>query len=197
MFLFHDKCFTLIELLIVVAIISILSAIAVPNFMEAQVRSKVSRAQADIRSITTAIECYRVDENKYPPCTANLDGWPSLRLLTSPVSYISGAKLQDPFMGITEGVFYDVYGYSSRDEVTIATPENERTPLWYILTSNGPNKLLDDYQTPLDVDYVIGFVDTIYDPTNGTNSRGNIYRAGGGVSGSGAEAGLYIIKAND
>jgi len=40
--------FTLIELLIVVAIIAILSAIAVPNFLEAQTRSKVSRTQADM-----------------------------------------------------------------------------------------------------------------------------------------------------
>jgi prepilin-type N-terminal cleavage/methylation domain-containing protein len=45
--------FTLIELLIVVAIIAILAAIAVPNFLEAQVRSKVSRAKADMRSIAT------------------------------------------------------------------------------------------------------------------------------------------------
>ncbi|MEQ8820209.1 MAG: prepilin-type N-terminal cleavage/methylation domain-containing protein [Sumerlaeia bacterium] len=61
------KAFTLIELLIVVAIIAILAAIAVPNFLEAQVRSKVSRTKADMRSIATALESYRVDSNKYPP----------------------------------------------------------------------------------------------------------------------------------
>lgn len=60
------RAFTLIELLIVVAIIAILAAIAVPNFLEAQTRSKVSRTKADMRSITTAIESYAVDNNKYP-----------------------------------------------------------------------------------------------------------------------------------
>jgi prepilin-type N-terminal cleavage/methylation domain-containing protein len=58
--------FTLIELLIVVAIIAILAAIAVPNFLEAQTRSKVSRVKADQRSLATAIEAYYVDNNSYP-----------------------------------------------------------------------------------------------------------------------------------
>lgn len=61
--------FTLIELLIVVAIIAILAAIAVPNFLEAQVRSKVSRVRADHRSLATAIETYRIDNNQYPAMT--------------------------------------------------------------------------------------------------------------------------------
>ena len=65
-----NRAFTLIELLIVVAIIAILAAIAVPNFLEAQVRSKVSRAKSDIRSLATAIEAYRVDFNRVPLCGA-------------------------------------------------------------------------------------------------------------------------------
>ncbi|MGI8906857.1 MAG: type IV pilin protein [Candidatus Sumerlaeaceae bacterium] len=62
----HRSAFTLIELLIVVAIIAILASIAVVNFLEAQTRSKVSRVKSDMRTIATAIESYRVDENKYP-----------------------------------------------------------------------------------------------------------------------------------
>ncbi len=53
--------FTLIELLIVVAIIAILAAIAIPNFLEAQTRTKVSRVKTDMRSAAVALEAYRVD----------------------------------------------------------------------------------------------------------------------------------------
>lgn len=68
------KGFTLIELLIVVAIIAILAAIAVPNFLEAQVRSKVSRVKADLRSLATAIESYYVDNNSYPSVDSSTPG---------------------------------------------------------------------------------------------------------------------------
>jgi prepilin-type N-terminal cleavage/methylation domain-containing protein len=69
------KGFTLIELLIVVAIIAILAAIAVPNFLEAQTRAKVSRVRSDLRSIATAIESYRIDNNRYPDGTDSPTGY--------------------------------------------------------------------------------------------------------------------------
>lgn len=68
------KAFTLIELLIVVAIIAILAAIAVPNFLEAQVRSKVARVRSDIRSYATALEAYYIDNNAYPPSGSSGSG---------------------------------------------------------------------------------------------------------------------------
>ncbi len=58
--------FTLIELFIVVAIIAILAAIAVPNFLEAQTRSKISRTVSDMRSMAIAFESYAVDQNNIP-----------------------------------------------------------------------------------------------------------------------------------
>src|ERR1041384_5513540 len=63
----NKRAFTLIELLIVVAIIAILAAIAVPNFLEAQVRAKVSREINDMRAVATALESYASDCNAFPP----------------------------------------------------------------------------------------------------------------------------------
>ncbi|MCX7046658.1 MAG: prepilin-type N-terminal cleavage/methylation domain-containing protein [Candidatus Sumerlaeota bacterium] len=93
--------FTLIELLIVIAIIAILALIAIPNFLEAQTRSKVARAQADMRSIATALEAYYVDMNSYPLTDPIFAAIPNS--LSTPVSYITSGKLIDPFaVGIQE-----------------------------------------------------------------------------------------------
>src|SRR6056300_980877 len=68
-----NRAFTLIELLIVVLIIAILAAIAVPNFLEFQTRAKVSRVKSDHRSLATAIEAYYVDNNQYPAMGEGLE----------------------------------------------------------------------------------------------------------------------------
>jgi prepilin-type N-terminal cleavage/methylation domain-containing protein len=62
--------FTLIELLIVIAIILILIAIALPNFLEAQVRAKVTNANAELRTVETAMASYFTDRGRHMA-----DGW--------------------------------------------------------------------------------------------------------------------------
>jgi type II secretion system protein G len=96
----NSKGFTLIELLIVVAIIAILAAIAVPNFLEAQTRSKVSRVLADVRSIRTGLESYRVDNNRYPETDLGAEAFGAtgvgLFRITSPIAYMTAIP-QSPF----------------------------------------------------------------------------------------------------
>ena len=60
-----EEGFTLIELMIVIAIIGILAAIAIPQFSAYRTRSYNSSAQADLRNCATAQEAYYVDNSKY------------------------------------------------------------------------------------------------------------------------------------
>ena len=59
--------FTLIELLVVVAIIGILAVIAVPNFTDALVKCQIARTHADLKSLSHALEAYRIDHQTIPP----------------------------------------------------------------------------------------------------------------------------------
>ena len=58
--------FTLIEMMIVVAIIAILTAIALPKFNESLAMANTSRVQADLQSLDTAIAMYKVQNNRAP-----------------------------------------------------------------------------------------------------------------------------------
>jgi type IV pilus assembly protein PilA len=61
------KGFTLIELMIVVAIIGILAAIAIPNFIKFQARSKQSEAKSNLKAIYTAERSYYQEKDTYSP----------------------------------------------------------------------------------------------------------------------------------
>ncbi len=148
------RAFTLIELLIVVAIIAILAAIAVPNFLEAQTRSKVSRAKADLRTIRTALEAYAVDANSYPLNAGGIGLTGALYNLTRPVQYLSSLP-QDVFVKDA------LYFYFAGGPTTNLGVEKYGR---YVLASAGPDRVINTTITQT----------TLYDPTNGTVSAGDI-----------------------
>jgi prepilin-type N-terminal cleavage/methylation domain-containing protein len=115
--------FTLIELLIVVAIIAILAAIAVPNFLEAQMRAKISSVQSDLRSLTTGIESFQVENNIYPRAASTyklgLNAGPADKADANP-----NIKLRLTFASIGQGNTSDAMigtGANAR-KLTLTTP---------------------------------------------------------------------------
>ena len=62
----NKKGFTLIELMIVIAIIGILAAIAIPQFAAYRTKSYNSAATADLRNVKTSLEAFFADQQEYP-----------------------------------------------------------------------------------------------------------------------------------
>ncbi|MEW6234096.1 MAG: prepilin-type N-terminal cleavage/methylation domain-containing protein [Candidatus Omnitrophota bacterium] len=200
--------FTLIELLIVVAIIGILAAIAVPNFLNAQVRAKVARAQSDHDGLRIAIESYRLDRNQPPPSPqmgglSLYDFAQKFIPLTTPVSYLSSIP-SDPFphrsaleldstvdhRSTAPGAY--AYGYFRADHSGPGGQYNYGIHKWMV-SSSGPDGLLQYFayypQTLVEGTELcsickiqtpaVKLMATVYHPSNGVVSAGEIIRWSG------------------
>lgn len=117
----RKSAFTLIELLIVVAIIGILAAIAVPNFAKARQRSLISRGLADMKAVIDVYRMYLMDNNGWPE---HDDSPNAMRRLTTPVAY-------------TTTPIYDVFtvrasrGMRYQDMIHGGLPHFERGCGWF------------------------------------------------------------------
>jgi prepilin-type N-terminal cleavage/methylation domain-containing protein len=71
----HSNAFTLVEIMIVVAIIALLAAIAVPGFLRARKRSQASRIINDLRLIDSACDQYAIENNKTSGAPVAVADW--------------------------------------------------------------------------------------------------------------------------
>ena len=182
-----QKSFTLIELLIVVAIIGILAAIAVPNFLNAQIRAKIARMEGDIKALSTAMEAYRLDNNDYPnSSTAGVSqSLTRMEELLEPVAYMTSIPV-DPFNlhGIPNHLSAKEYIY--HNDTASEWPKNvfedlrrhhygpdKRYPKWIII-GHGPDKTTQDF----DQGGSIPWGAVAYAASNGLVSRGDVFRFG-------------------
>lgn len=199
------RAFTLIELLIVVAIIAILASIATPNFLEAQSRAKVSRIKSDMRTCVTALETYRIDNNQYPapvgyeetlphnytivdPCGDVFEGFLPNRL-TTPIAYINSLPIDTFKVDHVDDHPADVpFHYAEQQNNVKINPSYQsflpalytaltgrNAAVEYYLFSHGPCLQHLDGSEP-------SLTPALYDPTNGTTSMGNVYVFGSGAS---------------
>lgn len=188
--------FTLIELLIVIAIILILISIALPNFLEAQIRAKVARVQGDIRSISIGQHSYYLDRKVY---TDDCGGG-SMGCLqsTTPVKYMATIPF-DPFGAHKYGsgwnylldqkkrAFYPMgtgtWGSNSYVKSVGAMSEAPAVRDAYIIYSAGPtsDQMEPGGPTGLFPQPQTSCAWIKYSPTNGTQSFGGIMRVGGSL----------------
>jgi type II secretion system protein G len=199
-----NRAFTLIELLIVVAILAVLAAIAAPNFLEAQTRTRTSAVLSDMRAVKTALETYQVDHAAYPHIAGDgdnvmkMDGMMRMPFLpvslTTPIAYLNQLPL-DPFKPANMADHDHTFVYmgetnvpepllrqlranvEQRDFNAVSAPR-------FALLSTGPDRKFGAMAMQMNpgpppiygVMYMPSSSVVQYDPTNGTLSAGDIVR---------------------
>jgi prepilin-type N-terminal cleavage/methylation domain-containing protein len=89
---YSRRGFTLVEIMIVVAIIALLASIAVPGFLRARKRAQASRIMNDLRLIDSAIDQYAIETNKASGATVNTVDWTNY-MKKGTMLYATGADL--------------------------------------------------------------------------------------------------------
>jgi len=110
-----QKGFTLIELMIVVAIIGILAAIAIPNFLQYQMKSRQSEAKTNLQAIKTSEVAFQAERGCFIGMTAEGVVAPAAGVKTTPLTWGVGLLPTPPgalwcaaAAGVFTGTFADI-----------------------------------------------------------------------------------------
>jgi prepilin-type N-terminal cleavage/methylation domain-containing protein len=108
--------FTLVEIMIVVAIIALLAAIAVPGFLRARKRSQASKILNDLRLIDSAVDQYAIETGKKSDDPVSVTDW---------TNYL---KKDTALYATAQDLFGDAYGDQTVDQHPVV-PANAKTNL--------------------------------------------------------------------
>lgn len=177
----RQTAYTLIELLVVCAILGILLVLAIPNFLNAQIRAKISRVHADIKATENALWLFAADESarKANPSDNRTFFYPPWLIeLTTPIAYMSSLpndvmkpgslidRFDRPIAPHFEYISDSTFRYK-------ASPKHA----FYLIASFGPDQDIDTgMRWPSGGNY------WDFDPSNGVVSDGDILCFGGELS---------------
>jgi len=102
----NQKGFTMIELMIVVAIIGILSAIAIPNFLNFRMKAKTSEAKSNLGAIRSCEEAYHAEHETYKETTASPATVAGSFPGTTPTNWVDQGGFSDIGFKPTGKVYY-------------------------------------------------------------------------------------------
>ena len=191
------RCYTLVELVLVLTIIVFVASLLAPYFLRAQTRKKVDLVQSELRSIISAVQAYRNDNRGTPASTSipgsnafwelalinpilakqptfktfdQYDGHP-VSSITTPVAYLSNFLI-DPFSPVSGAT----YSYHEKGFLI-----DHRYYRCWIIWSAGPDSVYDlragnvrHAYNPPERNSNSFLRAHLYDPTNGSISKGDI-----------------------
>jgi prepilin-type N-terminal cleavage/methylation domain-containing protein len=115
----NQKGFTLVELVIVMAVIALILAVVIPNLRGMQQEGQLTKAEGELQTLKTAVTSYwRNNSNTYPADIQNT--------LTTASPTIISATLQDPWKTDASGT----YGYATGTDATFGD--------YFIIYTKGP-----------------------------------------------------------